>query len=72
MKIRTMGGELFHTDGRTEMGKLIFAFLNSVNEPKNGLSLNVIKDTQSEITAQWFTKSLVEIFYHVTLCSVTL
>jgi len=35
MKIRPMGGELFHADGRTDMTKLTDAFRNSVNAPKN-------------------------------------
>jgi hypothetical protein len=39
MKIRPMGAELFHADrrtyGRTEMTKLIFAFCNFANAPKN-------------------------------------
>jgi hypothetical protein len=28
MKIRAVGAELFHADGRTDMTKLIVAFLN--------------------------------------------
>jgi hypothetical protein len=39
MKIRPVGAELFHTDGRTnrqaDMPKLIFAFRNTGNAPKN-------------------------------------
>jgi hypothetical protein len=39
MKIRPVGGELFHADGRTDrqtdMTKLIVAFRNFVNAPKN-------------------------------------
>jgi len=30
-----MGDELFHADGRTDMTKLIFAFWNFANVPKN-------------------------------------
>jgi hypothetical protein len=40
MKIRPVGSELFHEyrrmDGRTDMTKLIVAFLNFTNDPKNG------------------------------------
>jgi len=39
MTIRRVGAELFHTDGqtdgRTEITKLIVAFRNSANAPKN-------------------------------------
>jgi hypothetical protein len=57
-----VGAELFHADWRTDMTKLIFVFRNSVNAPKNGFSLNVIEDTQSEIVATWFMKPVVDIF----------
>jgi len=62
MKIHPVGAELFHADGRTDMAKLLFTFRNSVNAPRNGFSLNVIEDTQSEIMATWFVRSVVEIF----------
>jgi len=35
MKIRQVGVELFHADGRTDMTKLIVVFRNFANEPKN-------------------------------------
>jgi hypothetical protein len=35
MKIRPVGAELFHADGRTDMTKLIVTFLNFANTPKN-------------------------------------
>jgi hypothetical protein len=35
MKILPVGAELFHTDGRTYMKKLIVTFCNIANEPKN-------------------------------------
>ena len=35
MKIRPVGAELFHTDRRTEMTKLIVAFRNFENARKN-------------------------------------
>ena len=34
MKINLVGAELFHTDGKTDMTKLIIAFLNFANVPK--------------------------------------
>jgi len=35
MKIRPVGAELFHADGRTDMTKLTVAFLNFAKGPKN-------------------------------------
>jgi len=35
MEIRQVGEELFRADGRTDMTKLIMAFRNFVNAPKN-------------------------------------
>ena len=35
MKIRPVGAELFHADGRTDMTKLTVAFRNSAKAPKN-------------------------------------
>jgi hypothetical protein len=35
MKIRPVGVELFHADGRTEMMKLIVAFRNFADAPEN-------------------------------------
>ena len=35
MKIRPVGAELFHADGRTGMTKLIVAFRNFVDAPKS-------------------------------------
>ena len=34
-KIRPVGAELFHTDGRTDMTKLTVAVRNFANVPKN-------------------------------------
>jgi hypothetical protein len=36
MKILSVGAELFHADGRTDMMKLIVTFHNFTNVPKNG------------------------------------
>ena len=35
MKIRLVGAELFHADGRTDMTKLIVAFRNFAKAPKH-------------------------------------
>jgi len=40
MKIRLVGAEFFHTDGRTDMTKLIVAFRNFAKEPKNRGTIN--------------------------------
>jgi hypothetical protein len=36
MKIRLLGAEFFHADGRTDKTKLIVAFYNFANAPKDG------------------------------------
>jgi hypothetical protein len=41
MKIRPVGAKLFHEDGRTDMMKLIVAFRNFANAPKNNDLLHV-------------------------------
>jgi len=38
MKIRLMGVELFHADGRRDITKLIVAFRDFAKSPKNELS----------------------------------
>ena len=35
MKIRPVGAELFHADGRTDMSNLIVGLCNFANAPKN-------------------------------------
>jgi hypothetical protein len=40
MKIRPVGAELFHADGRTDMMQLIVAFRNFVNTPKKAASVS--------------------------------
>ena len=37
IKISSVGAELFHADGKTDMTKLIFAFHNFSNMPGSGL-----------------------------------
>jgi hypothetical protein len=50
-KIRPMGAELFHADGRkntrTDMTKLIVAFRNYANAPKNGNILPSLREEGS-------------------------
>jgi hypothetical protein len=41
MKIRPVGGELFHVDGRTDM-KLIIALRTFANAPKNLVTKQVV------------------------------
>jgi len=42
MKIRAVGGELFHADGQTDMSKLTVAFRNFANVPKKEKKSNNI------------------------------
>ena len=35
MKIRPLGADLFHKDGRTDMTKLVVAFHNFANAPNH-------------------------------------
>jgi hypothetical protein len=39
MKIRPVGAELFHADGKTDMTELTVAFRNFSNDPKNHCSI---------------------------------
>ena len=41
MKINPVGAELFHADGRTDMTKLIVAFCNFANAPKDYFSFQL-------------------------------
>jgi len=53
MKLRPVGAELFHTDGQTDMTKLIIAFHNFANASKNGkLWLNKGNTNYSKDTFQ--------------------
>jgi hypothetical protein len=42
MKIRPVGAELFHADGKTDMRKLKVAFRNFANAPKNRISVSAV------------------------------
>ena len=44
MKIRPVGAELFHTDGRTGMTMITVAFRNLLKEPQNN-QINLLKPT---------------------------
>ena len=44
MKIRQVEAEWFHTDRRTDLTKLIIAFRNFANAPKNGTYVVLISD----------------------------
>jgi hypothetical protein len=48
MKIRPVGAELFHADGRTDMTKLIVPFRNFVNAPKKRVLQNCLPIPYSE------------------------
>jgi hypothetical protein len=49
MKIRPMGAELFHADGRADMTKLIVAFRNFANAPKKSANVPQMYDVCSEL-----------------------
>jgi hypothetical protein len=49
MKIRPMGAELFHADGRTDMTKLIVAFRNFANASKNQ-PVNAVQGKRSSLS----------------------
>jgi hypothetical protein len=51
LKIRPVGVELFHADGQRDIAKLIVAFYNFVNAPKNALNYEC-HSTPVFITAQ--------------------
>jgi hypothetical protein len=50
MKSRPVGAELFHTDRRTKMTKLIVAFRNSANAPKDTELCIIIQKSQTLIS----------------------
>jgi len=49
MKIRPVGAELFHADGRTDKRKLGVAFRNSANAPKKRKCVSIQRFPCSEI-----------------------
>jgi hypothetical protein len=57
MKIRPAGAELFHadgrTDGQTDMTKLVVAFRNIANAPKN-----VVEPDRMQMTIQYGARLL--------------
>jgi hypothetical protein len=46
IKIRLVGAEFFHADGRTDMPKLIGAFRSFGNAPKKDLELKIPKENK--------------------------
>jgi hypothetical protein len=52
MKIRPVEAELFHTDGRTDLTKLIVAFRNIVKTPKSVYINTLIKFRSSNIAVR--------------------
>ena len=54
-KIRQVGVELFHADGRTDMTKLTIAFSNFANAPKK---LNTLQLNFQRTSSVWFTLSI--------------
>jgi hypothetical protein len=55
MKIRPVGAELFHADGRTVMTKLTVAFRNFSNAPKNrwGCSSSFVQRQNGSCVSEW-------------------
>jgi len=53
MKIRPVGAELLHADGRTDMTKLIVAFRNSANAPKSHVKARNLNFVFNFIYAIW-------------------
>jgi hypothetical protein len=49
MKIRPIGGELFHAEGRTDMTKLTVAFRNLANAPKNSSLLSLSSNERNAL-----------------------
>jgi len=49
MKIRPVGAELYHVDGRTDMTELIVAFRNYATAPKNGSYRRRYKRVNSDL-----------------------
>jgi hypothetical protein len=57
MKIRPVGAELFHADGRTDMTKLIVAFRSFADAPKVDIYIQHIAHKTSVHTSLWKTPS---------------
>jgi hypothetical protein len=59
MKILLVGDELFHADGQTDMMKLIVAFRNFANKPKNVSTLPSQLDFCSDQNDDGETKTVL-------------
>jgi hypothetical protein len=85
MKIRPVGAEFFHadrrkerrTDGRTDVTKLILAFRNFVNAPKNsgadlvnGLHVSACQLSECEYIYIYITKMSASFFVVLFLCFI--
>ena len=59
MKIHSVGAELFHVDGRadrrTDMTKLVVAFRNFANTPKNGICKIEIAFSKGVCACAWLS-----------------
>ena len=55
-----MGAELFHADGQTDMTKVIVAFRNFANAPKNckNVTLNVLTFQCAKSDLNFYRKSV--------------
>jgi hypothetical protein len=53
INVRSVGGELFHADGRTEMTKLVVDIRNFVNVPNKGHQRNKYKTFLWQSLPQW-------------------
>ena len=66
MKIRPIGAQLFHADGRTDMTKLTAAIGNFVNASKISLQLSVWQVTYLRI---WTAEQIAAVYgMSLTVC----
>jgi len=70
MKIRLVGPELFHADGRTDMTKLIVAFRNFANTPNNS-QYTLYQYNESSTAANFFAINSTDLHAYKT-CSNSL
>jgi hypothetical protein len=57
-QIRPVGAELFHAHGQTNMTKLIVAFRNFANAPKNGYMDGLVTVERKQILRGAFTLAI--------------
>jgi hypothetical protein len=64
MKIRPVGDELFHAYGRTDMTKLIVAFRNFADEPKDKINFEFHeRQSMSKMRANSFRSRVNKFLY---------